>query len=103
LSGPIPSRVEAAAKGRPLELIDEATGQGWPMARTCSVMQPDRTRAYRWPAPRAEGTRDDRAPGGNPIHGLLAEEEHAIVDLFDNWGPQSRRALARRALPARSR
>jgi putative transposase len=98
LSGPIPARVEAAAKARLLELIDEATAQGWSTARTCSVLQLDRVRAYRWAARRADGTLDDRAPGGNPIHGLLPDEEAAIVELFDQWGPVdlSHRKLAHR-------
>ncbi len=98
MSGPIPARVDAAAKARLLELIDEATAQGWSMARTCSVMQLDRVRAYRWAARRAEGTLDDRAGGGHPIHGLLAWEEDAIVELFNDWGPVdlSHRKLAHR-------
>jgi transposase InsO family protein len=98
LSGPIPARVGAAAKGRLLELIDEAVGKGWSMGRVCGVVQLDRVRAYRWQVRRAEGTLDDRAPGGNPIHGLLAEEEQAVIDLFTTWGPVdlSHRKLAHR-------
>ena len=98
LSGPIPARVDAAAKASLLELIDQATSAGWSMARACGVLQLDRVRAYRWQARRAEGTLDDRAPGGNPIHGLLAEEEQAIIDLFSEWGPVdlSHRKLAHR-------
>jgi putative transposase len=98
LSGPIPARVEAAAKGRLLELIDEAIEKGWSMGRVCGVLQLDRVRAYRWQTRRAEGTLDDRAPGGNPIHGLLPDEEQAIVGLFDTWGPVdlSHRKLAHR-------
>jgi transposase InsO family protein len=40
----------------------------------------------------------DRAPGGNPIHGLLDWEEQAIIDLYDAWGPVdlSHRKLAHR-------
>jgi putative transposase len=98
LSGPIPARADAAAKARLLELIDQATGGGWSMARTCSVLGLDRVRAYRWAARRAEGTLDDRAPGGNPIHALLGDEEQAIVELFNEWGPVdlSHRKLAHR-------
>lgn len=98
MSGPIPARVDSAAKARLLELIDEATAKGWSMARTCSVLQVDRVRVYRWAARRAAGTLDDRAPGGNPIHCLLAEEEEAIVELFNTWGPVdlSHRKLAHR-------
>lgn len=98
MSGPIPARVDGAAKARLLELIDHATQSGWPMARVCSVLELDRVRAYRWQARRADGTLDDRAPGGNPIHGLLAEEEAAIVELFNRWGPVdlSHRKLAHR-------
>lgn len=98
MSGPIPARVDSAAKTRLLELIDEATAGGWSMARTCSVLGIDRVRVYRWQARRAEGTLDDRAPGGNPIHGLLAWEEDAIVELFERWGPVdlSHRKLAHR-------
>jgi len=98
LSGPIPARVDAAAKAGLLELIDQATSQGWSMARVCGVLQLDRVRAYRWQARRVEGTLDDRQPGGNPIHGLLPDEEQAIIDLFEDWGPVdlSHRKLAYR-------
>jgi putative transposase len=98
LSGPIPARVDAAAKAGLLELIDQATSQGWSMARVCGVLQLDRVRAYRWQARRVEGTLDDRQPGGNPIHGLLPDEEQAIIDLFEDWGPVdlSHRKLAHR-------
>jgi putative transposase len=98
MSGPVPARVEGAAKAKLLELIDGAIEKGWSMARACAVLQVDRIRAYRWQARRAEGTLDHRTPGGNPIHGLLAEEEQAIIDLFDTWGPVdlSHRKLAHR-------
>jgi transposase InsO family protein len=98
LSGPIPARVDAAAKTRLLELIDEGTTVGWPAERACHVLELDRRRAARWAARRAMGTLDDRPPGGNPIHGLLAWEEDAIVELFNTWGPVdlSHRKLAHR-------
>jgi putative transposase len=98
MSGPVRARVEGAAKAKLLELIDQATSQGWSMARACGLLQLDRVRVYRWLARRAEGALEDRAPGGNAIHGLLAEEEQAIIDLFDTWGPVdlSHRKLAHR-------
>jgi putative transposase len=98
LSGPIPARVDAAAKTRLLELIDDASERGWTLARVCAVLQLDRIRAYRWQARQAQGTLDDRPGGGNPIHGLLAWEEDAIVELFNMWAPVdlSHRKLAHR-------
>jgi putative transposase len=100
LSGPIPARVDGAAEARLLELIDDATEKGWSLARTCSVLQLDRVRAYRWAGRRDKGTLDDRAPAGNPIHGLIPDEEDAIIELLDTWGPVdlSHRKLAHRVL-----
>jgi putative transposase len=98
MSGPVPARVDGAAKAKLLELIDAASEKGWSMARACAVLQLDRIRAYRWLSRRAEGALEDRAPGGNPIHGLLPAEEQAIIDLFERWGPVdlSHRKLAHR-------
>ena len=98
MSGPIPARVEGAAKTGLLELIDQATAQGWPLSRVCSLLQLDRVRVYRWQARRAAGSLEDRPGGGNPIHGLLGWEDDAIVELFDDWGPVdlSHRKLAHR-------
>jgi putative transposase len=98
LSGPIPARVDQAAKIRLLELIDGASEAGWSTVRTCAVLQLDRVRAYRWAGRRAAGTLADRPGGGNAIHGLLAWEEDAIIELFDTWGPVdlSHRKLAHR-------
>jgi putative transposase len=98
LSGPIPARVDGAAKTRILELIDEAKAKGWTTGRACQVLEIDRVRIHRWQGRRAEGTLEDRAPGGQPIHALLPAEEAAIVELFDEWGPVdlSHRKLAHR-------
>lgn len=98
MSGPIPARIDGAAKARLLELIDQAVKAGWTTARVCGLLQMDRRRAWQWQARRAAGTLDDQAPGGNPIHGLLPEEEQAIIELFDTWGPVdlSHRKLAHR-------
>jgi len=98
LSGPIPTRVNGAAKQRLLELIADAIAAGWSHARACSVLELDRGRAWRWQARAGAGELDDRRPGGNPIHALLAWEEEAIVALFNEWGPTdlSHRKLAHR-------
>lgn len=98
MSGPIPARVDAAAKQTLLDLIDQAATSGWTLARTCGLLQLDRVRVYRWLARRADGTLDDRPSGGNPIHAILPEEEEAIIDLFNHWGPVdlSHRKLAHR-------
>lgn len=98
MSGPIPARVDAAAKTALLDLIDRAVSGGWPLARACGILQLDRVRAYRWLARRCEGTLDDRPGGGNPIHAILPDEEEAIIELFTEWGPVdlSHRKLAHR-------
>lgn len=71
---------------------------GWSLARVCGVLEVDRRRVWRWHERAAAGTLADRAPGGHPIHGLLAWEEAAIVELFTDWGPVdlSHRKLAHR-------
>lgn len=98
MSGPIPARVDQAAKTRLLAIIDDAMAMGWSMGRICAVLELDRRRAWRWQARAAVGALADRPPGGHPIHGLLAWEEEAIVELFDRWGPVdlSHRKLAHR-------
>ncbi|MFN2502805.1 MAG: integrase core domain-containing protein [Acidimicrobiales bacterium] len=98
MSGPIPARVDEAAKTKLLSIIEAAVAQGWSLARACGVLELDRRRAWRWQARAAVGALSDRPPGGNPIHGLLDWEEAAIVELFDTWGPVdlSHRKLAHR-------
>jgi len=98
LSGPIPARVDSAAKTLLLDLIDDALKARWTLGRICGVLELDRQRAWRWRARQAAGTLDDTAGGGNPIHGLLAWEEAEILALFEEWGPVdlSHRKLAHR-------
>lgn len=98
MSGPIPARVDAAAKTVLLELIDDAVDHGWTLNRVCAVLELDRGRAWRWQQRRAEGRLDDAAPGGNPIHGLLEWEITEILALFDEWADvdRSHRKLAHR-------
>ncbi len=98
MSGPIPARVDSAAKTLLLDLIDDAVKAGWTLARICGVLEVDRQRAWRWRRRQAAGNLDDAAPGGNPVHGLLAWEEAEILALFEQWGEVdlSHRKLAHR-------
>lgn len=68
------------------------------MRRACGELGLGETRAYRWIARRDAGRLEDRAPGGAPMHGLLAEEVAEIVALYHEWGDvdRSHRKLAHR-------
>jgi len=98
MSGPIPARVDGAAKARLLEIIDDAVDAGWTLERICGVLELDRRRAWRWQTRRRAGTLDDGDAGGNPIHGLLEWEIAEILALFEEWGDVdlSHRKLAHR-------
>lgn len=98
MSGPVPARVDAAAKATLLGLIDDAVDAGWSFTRACAVLELDRGRAWRWQQRRTAGRLDDAPPGGNPIHGLLEWEIAEILALFDEWADvdRSHRKLAHR-------
>ncbi len=98
LSGRVPRRVDAATKSGLLELIDEAVEAGWPVRRACALLDVNETRAWRWMDRRTRDELDDKPPGGNPVHGILAEEIAQIVALFHEWGEidRSHRKLAHR-------
>ncbi|WP_419552455.1 integrase core domain-containing protein [Candidatus Poriferisodalis sp.] len=98
MSGPIPARVDGAAKAALLGLIDDAVRAGWSLTRACAALEVDRARVWRWRQRRAAGRLEDLAAGGNPIHGLLECEEAEILALFDDWGDidRSHRKLAHR-------
>ena len=98
MSGPIPARVDGAAKAALLGLIDDAVRAGWSLTRACAALEVDRARVWRWRQRRAAGRLEDLAAGGNPIHGLLECEEAEILALFDDWGDidRSHRELAHR-------
>jgi transposase InsO family protein len=98
MSGPVPARVDGAAKAVLLQVIDDAVSAGWSLSRICGVLELDRQRAWRWQRRREAGRLDDDAPGGNPIHGILPWEEQAVLELFEEWGPVdlSHRKLAHR-------
>ena len=91
--------MSAGIKLELLGLIDGAVADGWAHARACRVLDLADVRAHRWRARlREHGTLEDRDPGGGAVHGLLAWEEQAILDLIETWGPvdRSHRKLAHR-------
>ncbi len=98
LSGRVPSRVDGATKDGLLELIDSATEAGWTLRAACRELELTELRAYRWMQRREAGELTDRAPGGNPMHGLLDDEITEIIALYRQWGDvdRSHRKLAHR-------
>lgn len=97
-AGPVPPRVDAAVKAGLLDLIDHAVGHGWSARAACGLLGVDDLRGARWADRRAAGRLDDLAPGGHPLHALLAWEREAIVALHAEWGERDRshRKLAHR-------
>lgn len=87
-----------ATKHALLELIDRAVGDGWDHRRTCTYLELDEGRAWRWRRRRDQGCLADERSGGNPVHGLRPEEVTAILQLFETWGEidRSHRKLAHR-------
>ena len=91
--------MSAGIKLELLGLIDQAVADGWPHARACRVLDLADVRAHRWRQRlRQTGSLEDRDPGGGAVHGLLAWEEQAILDLIERWGwvDRSHRKLAHR-------
>jgi transposase InsO family protein len=99
MNGPVPARIAGTDKLRLLELIDFAVDGGWSQSRACAVLELDRRRVWHWQQRRCAGeSLDDRASGGNPVHGLLEWEETEILALFEEWADvdRSHRKLAHR-------
>ena len=91
--------MSAGTKFELLGLIDRAVEDGWAHARACRVLDLADVRAHRWRQRlRETGTLADRDPGGGAVHGILAWEEQAILDLIEQWGwvDRSHRKLAHR-------
>ena len=91
--------MSAGIKLELLGLIDGAVAEGWAHARACRVVDLADSRAHHWRQRlRETGTLEDRDPGGGAVHGILPEEEQAILDLIETWGPvdRSHRKLAHR-------
>ena len=99
LSGPLPARVPAEVKELVLKTVDDAVADGVSHSWVCRLWQVSDDRVHRWRARRRQlATLVDRAPGGNPVHGILAGEIDAILDVAERWGPidRSHRKLAHR-------
>jgi putative transposase len=83
----VPARLDGQVKEGLLKLVDDAVGAGWAHTRACEVLDVADVRVHRWRARlRDHATLIDRAPGGNPVHRLLAWEEDAILQLIEDWG-----------------
>ncbi|MGH3576215.1 MAG: integrase core domain-containing protein [Mycobacterium sp.] len=91
--------MDAEVKAGLLDLLDHAADRGgWSARQACALLGLDHMRAARWHARRAAGQLADLPPGGHPVHGLLAWERAAIVELCEAWGQtdRSHRKLAHR-------
>jgi putative transposase len=90
--------VDQATKAGLLGLLEQAIEQGWRFRAACQVLELGEVRAFRWLGRRAADELQDHAPGGSPVHGLLADEVAEIVALFGQWGEvdRSHRKLAHR-------
>ena len=97
MSGPIPTRVDAAVKAGLLALIGDAVAAGWPLSRVCGLLEIDRARAWRWKHRQLGGHLSTPSPAAAP-YGLLDWEETEILALFEERGPIdfSHRKLAHR-------
>jgi transposase len=90
--------VEAATKAALLELVDRSVTEGFTVQAACRVLQVGERRVNRWQGRRVAETLADRPAGGGAVHGLLAEEVEAILELAEQWGEidRSHRKLAHR-------
>lgn len=98
-AGPVPVRVDASVKAGICDLVENAVAGGFSARAACHLLDVEDSRVARWRARRAAGEDlADAVPGGHPVHGLLAWEREAIVELFETWGPtdRSHRKLAHR-------
>ena len=87
----VPRRCTGEVKEGLLKLIDAAVEGGWSHARACRTLGVSDVRAHRWRARRRKvGTLEDLAPGGNPVHRILAWERQAVLALVEEWGPTDR-------------
>jgi transposase InsO family protein len=90
--------VDACVKAGLLDLVGHACEHGWPVRRATAALGLDHARYHHWALRRDAGRLADAPPGGHPLHGLLAWERAAVVELFEAWGEidRSHRKLAHR-------
>ncbi len=71
---------------------------GWSTRRACSLLGLDPDRAAVWRERASVGRLADLPCGGGAVHGLLATERAAIIELFEAWAgiDRSHRKLAAR-------
>ena len=86
MAGPVPPRGPAEVKAGLLDLAGYAVEHGWAARRAAAFLGLDHARYWHWAARRDAGRLEDAPPGGHPLHGLLAWEHAAIVELFEAWG-----------------
>ena len=87
----VPRRLPGEAKEGLIKLVDQATDAGWSHRRATAVLGVSDVRVHRWRARRRLlGTLEDLAPGGNPVHRVLAWEKRAVLDLVEEWAPTDR-------------
>ena len=98
IAGPVPPRVDGHVKAGLLDLVEHAVEHGWSTARAAAALGLDADRVARWQARAAEGRLVDAPAGGHPVHGLLAWERAAVIEVFRAWGEidRSHRKLAHR-------
>jgi len=98
MAGPVPPRVPAEVKAGLLDLAGHAVEHGWAARRATAALGLDHARYHHWAARRQAGRLADAPPGGHPLHGLLAWEHAAVIELFEGWGEidRSHRKLAHR-------
>jgi len=99
MSGPVPKRTDQATKTVLMGLVETAETAGWSTRRACGYLELSQRRLERWRRRVAAGEAlKDRAPGGNPVHGLTPAEEAEIVAVFNEWAhiDRSHRKLAHR-------
>lgn len=82
-----------------LKTVDDAVAGGFSHGWVTGMWGVSDDRVHRWRARRRElGTLEDLAPGGSPVHALLADEVAQILAIAEEWGPvdRSHRKLAHR-------
>ena len=88
MSGPIPARVDGAAKAALLGLIDDAVRAGWSLTRACAALE----LAAGAPSRRGPAAGPSRDYHNKPLRdaekAIVEQQEHAYEVLVAHWQPQ---------------